>query len=250
MSTPRIIGCIPARYGSTRLPAKPLTPIHGKALILHVVERAATATLLDDIVVLTDHPEIANLVSQAGWQVALTDDACQSGSDRIVDYIKQEKPGDIFVNIQGDEILIDPKHIDTLITAFQHSSACVGTLAYASDNPERLTDPSTAKIVTDNQDQALYFSRRAIPCQQNGSVHPGLIHIGLYIYTRKALLQFAALPPGKLEQIEKLEQLRFLENGIAIHVFTVPQTDSLSIDTTDDVTRAEHYLQSNSSSRP
>lgn len=237
-----VIGCIPVRYGSTRLPAKPLITIDGKPLVIHVAERAAQATHLDELIILTDHPEIANVVSQDGFKVVMTSDQCRSGSDRIVDYIQQGHAGDIFVNIQGDELLLNPQHIDDLIEAFKQQDCAVATLAHHVDDPFILSDPTTAKIVTDIRGNALYFSRQAIPMQQNGSLHQGLVQIGMYIYHREAILAYSQLAPGRLEQIEKLEQLRFLENNIPINIVIVESAISLSIDTIKDLEKAQAHF--------
>lgn len=237
-----VIACIPVRYGSTRLPAKPLISIDGKPLVLHVAERAAQAKLIDDLIILTDHPLILETVEKAGFKATLTSDTCRSGSDRIVDYIQQGADADVFVNVQGDELLLEPQHIDQLVKQFQQSQAQVATLAHWVDDPMIAVDPSTAKIVTDIHGNALYFSRQAIPTRQDGSPPRCLVQIGMYIYTREAILNFAQLAPGYLEQIEKLEQLRFLENNIPLKIIEVDAAISLSIDTIKDLEKAEAHF--------
>lgn len=240
----KIIGCIPARYASTRLPGKPLCDIAGKPMILHVVEKAKQAKMLSDVVVLTDDERILDVVTQAGYQAALTSENCASGTDRIAEYMQKSSDADVFINMQGDEVMLNPTHIDKLVTAFcQEAKPEMGTLAHWCDEPEVLNAPSTAKVVVSNKNHALYFSRHCIPVHQDGSLPArAQIHIGVYIYTRETLKQLMQLDQTALEKIEKLEQLRALENGIKISVITLDEYQGLSVDTESDLTKARELL--------
>jgi 3-deoxy-manno-octulosonate cytidylyltransferase (CMP-KDO synthetase) len=239
----KIIGCIPARYASTRLPGKPLCIIAGKAMILHVVEKAKQCQYLSDVVVLTDDQRIYKVVANAGFNVAMTSETCLCGSDRIAEYM-QQSDADIFVNIQGDEITLNPKDIDLLIRDFtQQKSPEMGTLAHWCSDENRLASPSNVKVVTRCDNQALYFSRSPIPIQQNGDFSENSkIHIGLYIYTRKILEKLITIPPSPLEKVEKLEQLRALENNISITVSTINNYQGLAVDTADDLKKAREIF--------
>jgi len=240
----KIIGCIPARYASTRLPGKPLCDIAGKPMILHVVERAKQAKTLSDVVVLTEDQRILETVSNAGYQAVLTSESCASGTDRIAEYMQTSSDADIFINMQGDEVMLDPSHIDKLVTSFcQQTNPEMGTLAHWCKEPDILNATSTAKVVVSDQNNALYFSRHAIPIHQDGSLpERAQIHIGVYIYTRETLKQLMQLEQTPLEKIEKLEQLRALESGIKISVMTLDGFQGLSVDTQADLKKARELL--------
>jgi len=240
----KIIGCIPSRYASTRLPGKPLCDIGGKAMVLRVVEQAKKIQSLHDVVVLTDDQRILDTVNDAGYKAVMTSEHCASGTDRIAEYM-QQADGDVFVNIQGDEVLLKPEHIDRLVADFSAAdNAQMGTLAHWVSDKTIMTDPSTAKIVTDTQCQALYFSRNCIPVIQSGEYpEQALIQIGIYIYSRQALQKLTEQEQTPLEKIEKLEQLRALECGINIKVTTVQSYQSLSVDTPQDLEKARKLFQ-------
>jgi len=240
----KVIGCIPCRYASTRLPGKPLCDIGGKAMVLHIIEKAHKAVNLDDIIVLTDDQRIMDIVVNAGHKAIMTSPDCASGTDRIADYMQQDNSGDIFVNIQGDEILLDPDHIDKLITEFvKKPEPEMGTLAHWVTDEITLNDPTTAKVVTNQQGSALYFSRHCIPSTQNGDVpEKALVQTGIYIYTRETLQKLMELNQTPLEKIEKLEQLRALEHGIDISITIVDEYQSLSVDTAADLEKARQLL--------
>ncbi len=240
----KIIGCIPSRYASSRLPGKPLCDIAGKAMVLHVVEKAMQATRLDEVVVLTDDERILNTVIKAGYRAEMTSTECASGTDRIAEYMSLDSSGDIFVNIQGDEVILNPRHIDQLIDQFTGSgNAEMGTLAHWVDDAGTLSIPSAVKVVTGVSHQALYFSRNCIPVNQNGELpERALIHIGVYIYTRQTLEKLTSLAQTPLENIEKLEQLRALENGIDINVTIIEDHQSLAVDTPEDLLKARNLL--------
>lgn len=213
-------------------------------MILHVVERAKKAERLDDVVVLTDDERIFKVVDEAGHSVAMTSPDCANGTERIADYLKVEAPGDYFVNIQGDEVLLEGAHVDALVDDFlKHPETEMGTLAHWVRDPEILKSPTTAKVVLDLKGQALYFSRNCIPVTQAGAFpERALVQIGVYIYTREALSSLSALPRTFLEKTEKLEQLRALENGIPIGVTVVSHYQSLSVDTASDLQKAQAFF--------
>ena len=241
--TNKVFGCIPARYASSRLPGKPLSDIAGKPMILHVVERARQATSLTDVVVLTDDKRIYDTVNAAGYSAAMTSESCASGTDRIAEFMSQSD-ADIFVNIQGDEVTLNPEHIDQLVnrfTALQNPQ--MGTLAHRCTDKDVLKQPSNVKVVTSISNNALYFSRNMIPVTQSGEIaEQGLIHIGVYIYTRETLSQLMQLEQTPLEKTEKLEQLRALENDIAINVTTLDDYHGLAVDTPEDLEKARILL--------
>ena len=239
----KIIGCIPARYASTRLPGKPLSDINGKPMILHVVERALQAATLSDVFVLTDDQRIFDVVNDAGYSVAMTSKNCASGTDRIAEYM-QESNADIFVNIQGDEVTLDPLHINQLVHSFvAQAEPQMGTLSHWCTDKKTLTAPSNVKVVTAVNGDALYFSRNMIPVTQQGEIaDKGQIHIGVYIYTREILTKLMHLKQTPLEQTEKLEQLRALENNISINVTTLDNYQGLAVDTPEDLEKARKLL--------
>lgn len=240
----KIIGCIPSRYASTRLPGKPLCDIGGKPMVLRVLEKARQVKCLDDVVVLTDDQRIFDTVSNAGYTAVMTSEQCASGTDRIAEYM-QRSEADIFVNMQGDEVLLQPEHIEQLVEDFTATTdAQMGTLAHWVNDAAIMTDPSTAKIVTDKQNHALYFSRSCIPVTQSGEPpEQALIHIGVYIYNRQTLQKLTNQDQTPLEIQEKLEQLRALECGINIRVTTVENYQSLSVDTPEDLEKARKLFQ-------
>ena len=240
----RIVGCIPARYASTRLPGKPLSDINGKPMIIHVLERALQAATLSDVIVLTDDQRIFDVVNDAGYSAAMTSENCASGTDRIAEYM-QESHADIFVNIQGDEVTLDPLDINHLVHTFvAQESPQMGTLSHWCSDEEVLAAPSNVKVVTSVSGNALYFSRNMIPVTQQGeNPGKGQIHIGVYIYTRETLTRLMQLEQTPLEQTEKLEQLRALENDIAINVTTLDEYQGLAVDTPEDLERARQLFK-------
>jgi len=241
----KVTGCIPSRYASTRLPGKPLCDIAGKPMVIRVIEQAKKAKRLDEVVVLTDDERILDTVNNAGYRAIMTSERCASGTDRIAEYMQQDSSTDIFVNMQGDEILLDPQHIDQLVGEFVgHADVEMGTLAHWESRADVLADSSTAKVVIRQDNKALYFSRNCIPVLQNGDLpETALVQIGVYIYTRSALQKLSQLKQTRLERTEKLEQLRALEHGINIGITIVDQYQSLSVDTAQDLARARKIFQ-------
>ncbi|MCK5394350.1 MAG: 3-deoxy-manno-octulosonate cytidylyltransferase [Gammaproteobacteria bacterium] len=239
-----IIGCVPARYASSRLPGKPLCDIAGKPMILHVVEKASLCKSLSDVVVLTDDQRIFDVITHAGHNVTMTSESCASGTDRLAEYM-QQSDADVFVNIQGDEVTLDPQHIDMLVDKFiNQPQPQMGTLSHWCTDKDTLAAPSNVKVVTSTTGNALYFSRNMIPVTQNGDIpDKGQIHIGVYIYTRETLKKLMQLEQTPLEQTEKLEQLRALENDISINVTTLDDYQGLAVDTPEDLEKARKLFE-------
>jgi len=242
----KVLGIIPARYASTRLPGKPLIPIAGKPLIQHVVERCRQAKALSEVIVATDDARIWE-VAQGFSQVEMTSPDHPSGSDRVAE-VAARCECDAIVNIQGDEPLINPSVIDAVAKALEQAE--MSTAATPIKNPEEYDDPNVVKVVVNAAGRALYFSRRTIPYLReaaSGSVSeqlaafPFLKHLGIYGYRRETLLRLVRLPVSALERAEKLEQLRALENGIPIAVVKVDY-DSVGVDAPGDVARVEKLL--------
>lgn len=239
---PRVVAVIPARLASTRLPRKVLRQLHGQPLLAWVIEAALRCPELNgpgQLIVAADSPEVAQLCSARGWPCLLTDPALPSGSDRLF-AVARQVPADIYLNIQADEPLLQPAHISALLQPFAQPEVAVTTLRVPC-HPAALADPNVVKVVCDSTSRALYFSRAAIPYDRDAQGAVCWKHLGLYAYRQTALARFAALPPGRLEQIERLEQLRLLENGIPIHV-SETEHDTIGVDTENDLHRVEALL--------
>ncbi len=239
---PSVVGAIPARYASSRLPGKPLLRLAGRPMIEHVYRRATATGDLDRVVVLTDDDRIRSSVIEFGGEVELTPVDCASGTDRIA-WAARAWAADAIVNIQGDEPLVEPSDISHLA---RHLVANPGdamvTLACPASAGEA-ENPNVVKVVVDREGYALYFSRSAIPHPRSPGHAPLLRHIGLYGYQMHALQRLASLKPTPLEKTECLEQLRALENGIRIRVLET-QGAAPGVDTREDVARIEKLLQS------
>ncbi len=243
----QVLGLIPARYGSTRFPGKPLALIAGKPLIAHVVERCRAARSLSEVIVATDDDRIARAVEQY-CAVEMTRSDHPSGSDRIAEVVAR-RPCDAVVNIQGDEPLMDPTVIDAVVGGLERS--LMSTAASPVTDPGEYDDPNAVKVVVTRTGRALYFSRRTIPYVRDAAsrsvdeqlaAFPFLKHLGIYGYRREALLRLVQWPVSALEQAEKLEQLRALENGMDINVVRV-EYDSIGVDVPADVQRVEQLLK-------
>ena len=235
-----LVGAIPARYGSSRLPGKPLLPIAGRPMIEHVYARVAEARGLDRVVVLTDDERIARTVEAFGGNWEMTPADCASGTDRIAWAARQWDAAAV-INIQGDEPLIDPEAVSRIARHLaEHPEDPVVTLA-ADAQDEEVGDPNAVKVVLSLAGYALYFSRSPVPYpRQEGSARP-LKHLGIYGYQRAALLRLAELAPTPLERSESLEQLRALEHGIPIRVLRAERS-SPGVDTREDLERVERLL--------
>jgi 3-deoxy-manno-octulosonate cytidylyltransferase (CMP-KDO synthetase) len=241
----KALAVIPARYASTRFPGKPLVLLAGKPMVQRVCERAARARNVQEVIVATDDQRIASVVESFGGKCIMTraDHGC--GTDRIAE-VADARPAEIYVNVQGDEPLIEPAAIDQVASLLANdSNVAVATLCVPISSRSDVADSNIVKVVFDGKGSALYFSRAAIPCwrdEQSTRSVAGYKHLGLYAYTREALRAFARLPRGRLEQAEQLEQLRFLENGFRIRV-GVTDHDSVSVDVPEDVPRVESLLR-------
>jgi 3-deoxy-manno-octulosonate cytidylyltransferase (CMP-KDO synthetase) len=237
---------IPARYDSSRFPGKPLVKLNGKPLIQHVYERAMTSRIVSDVLVATDDDRVKRAVEQFGGRIVMVKEDCRTGTDRVA-AVARMVAGELFVNLQGDEIPLDPGVLTDLVEPFIRSGAEMGTLKRAMNSTEDLDNPAVVKVVTDARGYALYFSRAPIPLVRDdpgrrvvGGLH--YIHLGLYMYTKETLLRFTALPTSPLEEAEKLEQLRGLDNGIRIRVWETNHA-SLRVDQPEDVSDVAEKLQ-------
>ena len=238
----RVVGVIPARLEATRLPRKPLRLIGDRPMIEWVYRRARQAETLNTLLVATDSEEISIACGKLGIPAMMTSRACRSGTDRVVEVMGRE-PADIYVNVQGDEPMVTGEHIELMLRPFRESPEThVSTLKVAI-TPDEAGNPNNVKVVTDLSGRALYFSRAPVPFDRESSGRVQYFkHLGLYAYSRQALERFSKLPPSDLEQYEKLEQLRFLENGIPIHVVETSQ-DTIGVDSEEDLNRVEEYFR-------
>jgi 3-deoxy-manno-octulosonate cytidylyltransferase (CMP-KDO synthetase) len=237
----RSIAVIPARLASTRLPRKALCEIAGKLLIGRVYEAVHSSPMLDDVIIATDSDEIMKACQHHGWKAHMTSSAHRSGTERVHE-ISQSVAADIYRNVQGDEPMTRTEHIAGLLEAMQNPAVQVGTLMTPAA-PADVDNPSAVKVVTDSAGRALYFSRATIPYDRDRAGLKYFKHLGFYAYRKAALDRFVALPESFLERSERLEQLRFLENGIPIHVAETPY-DTIGVDTEEDLRRVEEILAS------
>jgi 3-deoxy-manno-octulosonate cytidylyltransferase (CMP-KDO synthetase) len=228
----RVVAVIPSRYGSTRLPAKPLLDLLGKPLVQRVYERAALAAGISKVVVATDDRRIFDAVRKFGGDVEMTSPSARSGTERIVE-IANRIEGDIFINVQGDEPLLPPEMIEEVIALFDREDVELATLSRDLAADEDVSNPNLVKVVADRFDRALYFSRSPIPYFRNQTGYAPRIHVGIYGYTRKFLERFSSLEYSLLEETESLEQLRWLENGHRIIVGHTARK-SVGVDTMED----------------
>jgi 3-deoxy-manno-octulosonate cytidylyltransferase (CMP-KDO synthetase) len=247
-----IVAIIPARFASTRLPGKPLSDLLGRPMIQHVYERVQRSRV-DRVLVATDDQRILDAVLAFGGQALLTSADHASGTDRVAE-VARSLDAEIIVNVQGDEPLLDPQHVDLALEPFEtDSTVSISTLACPIDNVEDLLAPNVVKVVVDGRGDALYFSRSPIPHvrQDAPSLAPeaailrglALRHLGLYAYRREALLRLADLPQAPLERAEALEQLRALHNGLRIRVVRLAGHPAPAVDTPQDLARVRALMQ-------
>jgi 3-deoxy-manno-octulosonate cytidylyltransferase (CMP-KDO synthetase) len=239
----RILGVIPARFASSRFPGKALAPLAGKPMLQHVYERAQRSRYLHDLLVATDDERIAAAVRQFGGRARMTRTDHPSGTDRLAEVASSEI-ATVYVNIQGDEPLIDPDAIDAAILAVTgDESVSMGTLMKRICDPTDIVNTNVVKVVTNLLGDAIYFSRCPIPYERDGRSGLPLFfkHIGLYVYRRDFLLHYPDLAVGPLEQAERLEQLRALENGYRIRVVEA-EYESLGVDTPEDLERVNQLF--------
>jgi 3-deoxy-manno-octulosonate cytidylyltransferase (CMP-KDO synthetase) len=244
--TVKVLAVIPARFTSSRFPGKPFAAIAGKPMIQHVVERVRRARSVSKTLVATDAPDIRDAVLGFGGEAVLTRRDHLTGTDRVAE-VAAHHAAEIYVNVQGDEPLIDPETIDGLVAALAEDSGVqIASSTAAIVQPKDIMDPNITKVVRDFDGNALYFSRAPVPWvrDRNESVAARhWKHIGLYAFRREALLDFPTLPPGELERLEQLEQLRWLENGYRIRMVETDY-DAISVDVPADIDRVEKLLAS------
>lgn len=243
MASLRVLGVIPARLASTRLPRKVLREIAGVPMVCHVYRRARQSDLLTDLLVATDSEEVVAVCRAHGIPAVMTSADHPSGTDRVWE-VSRGRAADVYVNIQGDEPLIGPGHIRALVEPFQRRLDTQVVTLKARATPEEAASPTVTKVVTDRRGQALYFSRNPIPYDR---ARTGAVtywkHVGLYAYRPEPLEAFHGFAPSTLELAEGLEQLRFLENGIPIHVAETSEP-TIGVDTEADLLAVEAYLRS------
>jgi 3-deoxy-manno-octulosonate cytidylyltransferase (CMP-KDO synthetase) len=245
----KILGIIPARFASTRFPGKPLIDLAGKSMIRRVYEQAKKASSLAEVVVATDSEEIFKAVNAFNGNVIMTSDQHQSGTDRCAEVSKKMIGYDAIINIQGDEPLIDPQQINLLASCFNDISTDLATLIKKIKTQEELFNYNTPKVIINNRSEAIYFSRQVIPYLKDVSPedylnkHTFYKHIGIYGYRTTTLGIIASMNLGNLEASEKLEQLRWIENGCTIKV-AITDKESLAIDSPEDVIKVIKAIKS------
>ncbi len=240
----RAIAVIPARLASTRLPRKMLREIAGKPLIGVVYEAVRSAPMLADVIIATDSEEIMTVCRHRGWKSEMTAATHKSGTERVHE-ISCRESADVYINVQGDEPMVRPEQIASLLQVMENPQAQVGTLMTPAA-PIDIPNPNAVKVVSDLTGRALYFSRATIPFDRDKTDPRYFKHLGLYAYRKTALDRFVDLPESSLEKSERLEQLRFLENGISIYCGETPY-DSVGVDTEEDLQRAIEILKKRSS---
>jgi 3-deoxy-manno-octulosonate cytidylyltransferase (CMP-KDO synthetase) len=245
MAASSVVIVIPARYGSVRLPGKPLVQLAGKPMIQRVYERAKLAKTASKVIVATDDQRIVDAVAAFGGEARMTRTDHRTGTERVAE-VAAHTEGEVFVNVQGDEPLLDPASVDIAVAALlEDPPASIATVAVPIRTPGDIMDPNVVKTVLDFDGNALYFSRAPIPWVRDTGGHVQarhLKHLGLYVFQRDALLEYPTLPQGELERIEQLEQLRWMENGWKIRVAEV-EHDAVSVDVPADVKRVEELLK-------
>lgn len=241
----RVVVIIPSRYGSSRFNGKPLAPICGKPMIEWVYQRALAATCVKSVHVATDDSRIRDAVGRFGGNVVMTASDCRSGTDRVAEAAQRLglDMNDVVINIQGDQPLVDPRSFDAVVKPFMDDPTVkMSTLAFAIQEEREISDPKDVKVTFDNHGDALYFSRATIPFGRDRlSGYDVYKHLGVYAYTLDFLACFQSLEPGRLEDIEKLEQLRVMEHGYRIRVVVTPY-DSPEVDLPVDIARIEEKM--------
>ena len=238
----KILCVIPARYASTRLPGKPLADIVGKPMIQHVYERSAQATIPQQVVVATDDEKVFQAVQQFGGKVVMTSSEHQTGTDLLAEVASKYAEVDVIINVQGDEPLIDPKVIDELAQEFLNDTALQMASVMSIMDTEDYQNPNAVKVVTDLNNNALYFSRSLLPYPRVAGKANVYKHIGIYAYKKDFLLKFAKLEPTPLEQSESLEQLRALENGYKIKMIKT-KSKFIGVDSIEDLQTVNELLR-------
>ncbi len=233
------LAIIPSRYESSRFPGKPLIDLLGKSMIQHVFERVSQAAIFDKVIVATDDDRIAEHVKSFDGNVMITSDQHKSGTERCGEVVKTYNDYDVVVNIQGDEPLVDPEQLSQLVSAFQDNEVDIATLGTSQIEEGELEDNNRIKVVVNHMGDALYFSRSKIPFERNGNGYPFMRHIGLYGFRCATLNKLIDAPATKLEEVESLEQLRWLYYGYSIRVVET-DIETPNIDVPEDV---DHVLK-------
>ena len=249
-----VLAVIPARYGSTRFPGKPLASLHGKPVIQHVYERVAQAKRVDETVIATDDQRIVEAVEQFGGQAVMTSPTARSGTERVAE-VARAHTAQVIINVQGDEPLIHPEMVDSVADFLaRHKAVPMASVMRRIEQCGDIANPHVVKVIVDREGYALYFSRAPIPWvrqdqdprgttpREELKVIGAMKHIGLYGYQRRFVMQFPSLEPTPLEQLEQLEQLRALEHGYRIKVLETTH-DTIGVDTPDDLKRVEQLLE-------
>jgi 3-deoxy-manno-octulosonate cytidylyltransferase (CMP-KDO synthetase) len=233
----KILGVIPARFASSRFPGKVLARVDSRTMLEHVYERVSMARYLGSVIIATDDERIADEVRRFGGRVQMTRADHPSGTDRVAEVASAHEDAELVVNVQADEPLIDPAAIDAAILPLLEEPAIpMGTLKKRIEDPREIADPNVVKVVTDRFENALYFSRSTIPYPRDSGSFTNFKHLGIYVYRRDFLLRYPDLRQGPLEQVERLEQLRALENGFRIRVVET-EYESLGVDTPEELER-------------
>jgi 3-deoxy-manno-octulosonate cytidylyltransferase (CMP-KDO synthetase) len=236
----KAIAVIPARLASTRLASKALREIGGVPMVGRVYEAVRSSALLADVIIATDSEEIMNECQRRGWKAQMTSVTHRSGTERVHE-VSNLLAADIYLNVQGDEPLTRSEHVASLLDVMKNPDVLVGTLKTPAPQGD-VNNPNAVKVVTDTEGKALYFSRATIPHDRDHT-HPRYFkHLGFYAYRKSALDRFVTLPESSLERCERLEQLRFLENGVSIYVGETP-FDTVGVDTEEDLQRVEGILR-------
>ena len=246
-SMPKVIGVIPARYGSSRFPGKIIAEIAGKPMIQRVYEQCAKSKLLNELLVAVDDQRVYDVVQSFGGKAIMTAKHHQSGTDRIAE-VMEKVAGDIVVNIQGDQPLFDPRMIDEAVEPMIKNHEILMSTIKTKIEKDSYDDPGVVKVVTDNEGFALYFSRSLIPYSRDEEEIDVYEHVGLYVYQKDFLHKITKLPQSELEKIEMLEQLRVLENGYKILVVETKcdRASGVSVDTPEDLANVEKIILSDS----
>jgi 3-deoxy-manno-octulosonate cytidylyltransferase (CMP-KDO synthetase) len=236
----KVVAIIPARIASTRLPRKVLREIAGQTMLQRVYEAARGCSALADVIVATDSNEILSVCERNGWTARMTAATHRSGTDRVHE-VAQSVAADVYINVQGDEPLAHPDHVNVLVDLMKNPRIDVGTIKTPCPAQD-VNNPNAVKVVTDAQGRALYFSRSPVPYDRDKTGEVRYFkHLGFYAYRKPALDRFCSLPESQLERSERLEQLRFLENGIRVYV-TETVHDTIGVDTEDDLKRVESLI--------
>lgn len=243
MASGRVVGVIPAHFGSTRFPGKVLAPVRGRPLVQHTYERLVAASSVDEVMVATNSAEVKEAVSLFGGRVVMVMEPCATGSDRVAAAVR-DVVADVVVNLQADQPMIHPADIDRTVEALAaDSEADLSTLAFRADDEEGYRSPDVVKVVAGRGQRALYFSRSPVPyiSESTGVSALYLHHVGIYCFRRAALERFASFPRGALELRESLEQLRAVENGMAIGL-ALTERQTLSVDRPADAVEVERCM--------